>query len=157
MTEQSRRADANSVFYSQWPSWQIDVVAAFVVATSTAERGPYQAQFLCCSAFILPFVISLNIRPSPSPVYIEPHWCKLHFHYAAAPISRHLCPWQTGGSRQILHRVLCTYLAVFQDRGMWPAVVSAVANLRVALTTENYLISWGPGSFQGRTLLPGVS
>jgi len=31
---------------------------------------------------------------SPSPVYIEPHCCKLHFCYAAARISRHLCPYK---------------------------------------------------------------
>jgi hypothetical protein len=98
----------------------------------TAERGPYQAQFLCVSAFILPFVISVNIRPSHSPVYIELHCCKLHFYHAATRISRHLCPWQAGGSRLILRRVLCTYLAVFQDRDRWPAVVSAVVNIRVA-------------------------
>ena len=47
-------------------------------------------------------------------------------------LGRHLCQWQTGGSRLILRRVLCTYLAVFQDRDRWPAVVSAVVNIRVA-------------------------
>jgi hypothetical protein len=52
--------------------------------------------------------------------------------YTSVMQQRHLCPWQTGGSRLILHRVLCTYLAVFQDRHRWPAVVSAVVNIRVA-------------------------
>ena len=144
------------MFHSQWPSWQIDV-AVFVVTTPASERGLYQAQFLCFSAFILPFVISVNIRPSPSPVYIEPHCCKLHVYYAAARISRHLYPWQTGGSRLTLRGVLCTYLVVFKNRDRWPAFVSAVVNIRVAQNAGNFLISWGHGSFSGRTLLPRVS
>lgn len=40
----------------------------FVVTTSDAERGAYLAQFLCFSAFILPFVISVNIVP-PLPLF----------------------------------------------------------------------------------------
>ena len=45
------------------------------------------------------------------------------------------------------------WIYVTHDRDRWRAVVNAVMTLRVPLTAEDFLTSWGTVSFSGRTLL----
>jgi len=49
------------------------------------------------------------------------------------------------------------WIALAQDRGRsWP-LVNMVTNLRVSQNEDNFLTSYGPVSFLGRTPLHGVS
>jgi len=62
--------------------------------------------------------------------------------------------------RMDLQEVDCGYvdwIGLAQDRDRWRTLVSAVMNLRVPWNAGNFLTSWKPVSFSGRTLHRGVS
>jgi hypothetical protein len=45
------------------------------------------------------------------------------------------------------------WIDLAQERDRWPDVVNAVMNLQFPENAGNFLTSWGPVSFSGRTLL----
>jgi len=49
------------------------------------------------------------------------------------------------------------FIALTEDRDMWLALVNMVMNLRVPQNSGNFLTSWGPVTYSGRTLFYGVS
>jgi hypothetical protein len=49
------------------------------------------------------------------------------------------------------------WIGLAQDRHRWPTLVSAVLNLRVQWSAENFLTSCKPVGFSRRTLHHGVS
>jgi hypothetical protein len=49
------------------------------------------------------------------------------------------------------------WLDMTQDRARWRVLVNAVMNLPVPYNAGNFLTSWEPLRFSGRTLLHGVS
>ena len=49
------------------------------------------------------------------------------------------------------------WIDLAQNLDRWRAVVNAIVNLRLTWNEENFLSSWGPVSFWGRTLFPGIN
>jgi hypothetical protein len=45
------------------------------------------------------------------------------------------------------------WIDLAQERDRWPDVVTTVMNLQFPENAGNFLTSWGPVSFSGRTLL----
>jgi hypothetical protein len=48
-------------------------------------------------------------------------------------------------------------LRMAQNRDRWQAFVNAAKNLKFSWDEENFLTSWGPASFSGKTLHHGVA
>jgi hypothetical protein len=71
------------------------------------------------------------------------------------PLGRPRCRWENN-IKMHLREVRwggMDSIDLAQDKDRWRAVVNAVMNLQVPQNAGNFLTSWGPVSFSGRSLL----